>query len=53
MIIMIMERIYASFTWNDLERLKELALREHDGFFERNPHLKFIFLTRTRATHES
>ena len=34
------KRLYDPLTINDLEKLKELALREHEEFFERNPHLK-------------
>lgn len=37
------ERIYDRLTREDLERLKELALREHEEFFKRNPHLKDAF----------
>ncbi len=37
------ERVYDILTKNDLEQLKTLALREHDEFFERNPHLKSAF----------
>jgi hypothetical protein len=43
MITMTAERIYDTLTRNDLKQLKKLALREHEGFFERNHHLKFAF----------
>ena len=41
--MMTAERIYDPLTRNDLDQLKELALREHEEFFERNPHLKFAY----------
>lgn len=34
------ERLYEPLTIKDLEKLKELGLKEHEEFFERNPHLK-------------
>ncbi|RLJ01831.1 MAG: hypothetical protein DRP11_03840 [Candidatus Aenigmatarchaeota archaeon] len=34
------ERIYAPLNKKDLRRLRELALDEHEKFFERNPHLR-------------
>jgi hypothetical protein len=37
------ERLYDTITMHDLERLKELAVREHEDFFKRNPHLKRAF----------
>jgi hypothetical protein len=37
------KRLYDPLTIHDLEKLKELALREHEEFFERNPHLKSVF----------
>lgn len=40
---MTIERIYSPLTEEDLEQLKKLALREHEEFFERNPHLNFAF----------
>jgi len=33
------ERLYDLLDINDLERLRKLALKEHEFFFERNPHL--------------
>lgn len=37
------ERLYDRITMHDLERLTELALREHKDFFKRNPRLKSAF----------
>lgn len=37
------ERIYDPLTKKDLEELKNIALREHEDFFKRNPHLKSPF----------
>jgi hypothetical protein len=34
------ERSYFPLTIDDLRQLKELALKEHDDFFRRNPHLE-------------
>lgn len=53
------ERSMVPLTTNDLEQLKELALREHKNFFERNSHLKSaycdslvgIFLCQEAASH--
>lgn len=39
------ERIYTTLTKKDLEHLKELALKEHENFFVRNPHLKDAYYT--------
>ena len=35
--------MYDRLTEHNLEQLKELALKEHKEFFERNPHLKNIY----------
>lgn len=53
------ERSMDILTRSDLEQLKALALREHENFFERNPHLKNayhhsligIFLCQGAACH--
>ncbi|HML04027.1 MAG TPA: hypothetical protein VK487_11740 [Candidatus Bathyarchaeia archaeon] len=37
------ERSMDPLTINDLKQLRELALREHESFFERNPHLKHAY----------
>jgi len=37
------ERIFDPLTITDLKHLKGLALREHEAFFERNPHLKSAY----------
>ncbi|MBO8151757.1 MAG: hypothetical protein H0Z30_04615 [Candidatus Marinimicrobia bacterium] len=37
------ERLYDPLGINDLKELRELALEEHENFFERNPHLRKIF----------
>jgi len=37
------ERIYDPLTLDDLERLKEIGLKEHEEFFKRNPHLRSAF----------
>ena len=34
------ERLYEPLTKHDIEQLKEIALKEHEKFFERNPRLK-------------
>lgn len=34
------ERSYESITKNDLKNLRDLALKEHEDYFERNPHLR-------------
>ncbi|WP_461867123.1 hypothetical protein [Thermococcus sp.] len=39
-------RLYTPLTKSDLEELRRLALREHEDFFRRNPHL-------TRTYHNS
>ena len=52
-------RLYALLTKNDLEMLRRLALREHEDFFRRNPHLTSayrnslvgIFLCQGAASH--
>ncbi|MBA7652396.1 hypothetical protein ES703_60230 [subsurface metagenome] len=36
-------RSYFSLTINDLKKLKKLALKEHEEFFKRNPHLKSAY----------
>lgn len=36
-------RSYERLTMHDLEQLKELALKEHEEFFKRNPHLKSYY----------
>lgn len=40
---MISNRVYKPLTKSDLQKLKELALLEHEEFFKRNPHLKGIY----------
>jgi hypothetical protein len=37
------ERLYDALTLDDLEQLKELALKEHKEFFKRNPNLKSAY----------
>lgn len=37
------ERLYDPLTTDDLEQLKELALKEHKEFFKRNLHLKSAY----------
>jgi len=37
------DRSMTPLTTSDLEQLKELALKEHEKFFERNPHLKSAY----------
>lgn len=37
------ERSYDPITEEDLEKLKALALKEHEVFFKRNPHLKVAY----------
>jgi len=37
------KRVYNPLGVDDLERLRELALEEHENFFERNPHLREAF----------
>lgn len=34
------ERLFELISEEDLERLQELAIEEHENFFKRNPHLK-------------
>ena len=36
-------RLFDRLTDYDLEKLKELALDEHENFFRRNPHLKVAY----------
>ena len=36
-------RSYFSLNINDLKKLKKLALKEHEEFFKRNPHLKSAY----------
>lgn len=38
-----MSRAYWALTNNDLKELSKLAIREHEDFFQRNPHLKAFF----------
>jgi len=38
-----MERSYEPLEEHDLEELKKLALKEHEDFFIRNPHLKSAY----------
>jgi len=53
------ERLCTPLTRDDLEMLKRLALREHEDFFRRNPHLTSayrnslvgIFLCQGAASH--
>lgn len=37
------KRLMIALTRNDLEHLKELSLKEHDAFFERNSHLRTAY----------